>query len=72
MQLSTKLSECDWSVCNNNDPNIAFESVTTKISEFYSNYLPMKTIKVKYMETKKKPWLSHCKTLVVPLYFKVG
>ena len=26
-QLSTKLSECDWSDCDNNDPNIAFESV---------------------------------------------
>ena len=56
MQLSTKLSECDWSDCGNNDTNIAFQSVNTKISALYNNYLTMnmmKTIKVKYLETKK-------------------
>ena len=51
-QLSTKLSECDWSDCGNNDPNIAFEPVNTKISKLYHNYLPMKT-KYKYLEINK-------------------
>ena len=60
IQLSTKLSECNWSDCGNKDPNIAFESVNTNISELYNNYLPMKTIKVKIFGDKEKSWLSHC------------
>ena len=59
-QLSTKLSDCDWSDCDNNDPDIAFESVNDKILELYNYYLPMKTIKVKIFGDKEKPWLSHC------------
>ena len=60
MHLSTKLSESDLSDCGNNEPNIAFESVNTNISELYNNYLLMKTVKVKIFGDNEKPWLSHC------------
>ena len=54
IQLCTKL-QSDWSDCGNNDLSIAFESVKTKISELFNNYLPMKTIKVQIFGYKEKP-----------------
>ena len=42
-ELCMQLRECDWSKCDNVNPNVAFDSLNDKLLSLYNSTCPEKT-----------------------------
>jgi len=56
--LSTKLSAIDWSILENQQPDMAYDSFNKIFSNVYNSQLPVATKKYTVRHHKRKPWIT--------------
>ena len=54
-ELSMQLRECDWSKCDNVNPNVAFDALNDKLLSLYNSTCPEKKThkQSKFLEIKE-------------------